>query len=61
LNAHGCLDIVIDGVEAIRTFERNSTGRDEEILIFGRMTLQFYIAGLNETNHGSNGGDGNEV
>lgn len=46
MNAHGCLDIVIDGVEAIRTFERNSTGRDEEILIFGRMTLQFYIAGV---------------
>lgn len=39
---NGSQDVVIDSGHSIRALERNSTGCEEEILIFGGMTLEFY-------------------
>lgn len=38
---HGSSDIVVDGIHAFRTFERDSSGSNEEILILDRMALEF--------------------
>jgi hypothetical protein len=36
---HSCHDIIIDGIQTIGPFERDSTGGQEKILVFSRMTL----------------------